>query len=85
MFANHFMAVTIVVINRSVIFLMVLKSVSFGSVGRRITIIMFFVITPGVLIPSAAVVRRFPAFVAPVCLQMKYLDLCCLIFAVNLA
>ena len=29
--------------NRSVIFAMVLKSVSFGSVSRRMTIIMFFI------------------------------------------
>ena len=66
MFANHLMAVMIVFVNRSVIFLTVLKSVSFGSVGRRMTIIMFFVMTPGVFIPPVAVERRFPVSVAPV-------------------
>ena len=66
MFVNHFRAVTIVVLNRSVIFLAVLKSVYFGSVGRRMTIILFFVLTPGVLIPPAARVRHFLVSVTPV-------------------
>ena len=59
MFANDLTAVRIMSMNRSVIFLTVLKSVSFGSVGRRMTNIMFFEMTPGVLIPSAVIVRRF--------------------------
>jgi hypothetical protein len=66
MFVNHFMAATIVFMHRSVIFLTVLKSVSFGSVGRRMTIILFFVMTPGVLMPSGAIMRRFMVSVAPV-------------------
>ena len=66
MFANHLLMVMIESMDRSVIFLTVLKSVSFGSIDRRMTIIMFLVITPGVLIPSAVIVRRFPVSVAPV-------------------
>ena len=66
MIVNHFMAATIVFMHRSVIFLTVFKSVSFGSVGRRMTIILFFVMTPGGGIPSAAMVRRFMVSVAPV-------------------
>jgi len=50
MFVNHYMAVMIVFMNR--------------SVGRRMTIIMFFEMTPALLIPSTAIVRRFPVSVA---------------------
>jgi hypothetical protein len=66
MFVNPFIAVIIVFMNRSVIFVTVLKSVPFGSVSRQVTIIMFFVMTSGVLIPPAVVVRRFLVSVAPV-------------------
>ena len=66
MFANHLTAVRIVFVNRSVISAIVLKGVSFGSVGRGMMNIIFFVMTPGVLIASAVIVRRFPISVAPV-------------------
>jgi len=67
MFANDLTAVRIMSMNRSMIFLTVLKSVSCGSVGCRMTnimffimaIILFFVMMPGVLIPSAVIVGRF--------------------------
>jgi hypothetical protein len=66
MFANNPRALMIVFINRSVIFATVLKSMSFGSVGRRMTNKMVFVLMPWVLIASAVIVRRFPVSVAPV-------------------
>ena len=66
MFVNPFIAVIIVFMNRSVIFMTVLKSVSSGSMSRQMTIIMFFVMTPGVLIPPAVVARRFLVSGAPV-------------------
>ena len=59
MFANDLRAVRIMSINRSVISLTVLKSVFCGSVGRRMTNIMFFKMMPGVLIPSAVIEGRF--------------------------
>ena len=73
MSANHLMAVKIVFIDRSVIFLTVLKGVSFGSVGRRMTSIIFLVLTPGVFIPPVAVVSRFPVSVAPVMFSAEML------------
>ena len=59
MFANDLRAVRIMSMNRSVISLTVLKSVFRGSVGRRMTSIMFFKMTPGVFIPSAVIEGRF--------------------------
>jgi hypothetical protein len=59
MFANNPTAVRIRFMNRSVVVLTVLKNVSCGSGGRRMTNIMFFVMTPGVFIPSAVIVGRF--------------------------
>ena len=66
MFANHLMAVMILFMNRSVIFATVFKGVFFGFVDCRMTNITFYVMTPGVLIASAAMVRRFPVSVASV-------------------
>ena len=65
MFVNHLMAVMILPMNRSVIFMTVLRGVSFCSVDRPMTIIMFLVMTPGVLIRSAAIVRSIRVSVAP--------------------
>ena len=63
MFANYFMTVMIVMpvmpefMERSVIFVMMVKSVSFGSVNRPMAIIVSFVMVPRGLIPSATLVR----------------------------
>ena len=67
MSANDLRAVRIMSMNRSVISLTVLESVFRGSMGRRMTSIMFFIIAiitlfimiPGVLVPSAVMVGRF--------------------------
>ena len=52
-------AVRIRFMNGSVVVAIMLKGVSFGSAGRRMANIMFFVMTPGVLIPSAVIIGRY--------------------------
>jgi hypothetical protein len=63
--------------NRSVIFVMMLKSVYFGSVSRPMTIIVFFVTVPWGLIPSATIVRPSLVSVAPLMpgAEMFFIDL----------
>ena len=80
MSANYFMTVMIVIpvfVKRSVKFAAIHKSVSFGSISRLMTIIMFFVMTPGGLIPSAVIARRFLISVASVMpgAEMFFFDL----------
>jgi len=83
MSANYFMTVMIVLpvmpefMNRFVIFVMMLKSVSFVSVSRPMTIIMLFVMTPWGLIPSAIIMRPSLVSVAPVMpgAEMFFIDL----------
>ena len=60
------MTVMPVSMNPSVMFEMALKSVSLGAVGRPMAIIIFFVMTPVMIIPTAAMVRRFMISVVPV-------------------
>ena len=93
MSANYFMAVMIVLpvmpefMNRFVIFVMMLKSVSFGSMSRPMTIIAFFVMVPRGLIPSVTIVRPSVVSVAPVMpgAEMFFIDLFMipLIFAIR--
>ena len=73
MFIMVFMAVIALVLKPSVVFTMMLKRVSFSSVGHPMVIIMFSVMVPVALIRSVPIMRPFPVSVLAVMLRPEML------------